>query len=56
MGIQISDCRRREPSILQREFHDATNSSAILRWSIRVKGVRIRGATHNLRERFGASV
>jgi hypothetical protein len=56
MGIQVLDCRRSEPSILQREFHNPPNSSAILRWSICVKGVRICGVAHKLGERFGASV
>src|SRR5712671_438523 len=56
VGIQISDCRGSEPSILQGEFHDAANSSTILRWSICVKGVRICGVAHKLREHFGSSV
>src|ERR1700737_2583837 len=55
VGIQVLDCRGSEPSILQREFHDAANSSAILRWSICVKGVRIRGVAHELREHFGSA-
>src|SRR6266851_7250309 len=55
VGIQVSDCRGSEPSVLQRQFHDATDSSTILRWSICVKGVRIRGVTHKLRKHSGSS-
>src|SRR6266851_5745041 len=56
MGIQVSNCRVSESSILQREFHHPTNSSTIFRWCICVKGIRVRGVAHKLRERFGASV
>ena len=56
MGIQVSNCRVSESSILQREFHHPTNSSTIFRRCICVKGIRVRGVAHKLRERFGASV
>ena len=56
MGIQVSNCRVSESSILQREFHHPTNSSTNFRRCICVKGIRVRGVAHKLRERFGASV
>src|SRR5260370_20620241 len=55
VGIQVLDRRGSEPSILQREFHNPANSSAILRWSICMKSVRICGVAHKLREHFGVS-
>src|SRR5580704_6761293 len=53
--IQVLDCRGSEPSIGQREFYDPANSSPILRGSICVKGVTVRGVTHKLRKHFGSS-
>src|SRR5260370_7286956 len=55
MGIQVSNCRVSESSILQREFHHPTNSSTIFRRCICVKGIRVRAVAHNLCDRFGAS-
>src|ERR1700682_6809836 len=55
VGIQVLDCRGSEPSIGQREFHHTAYSSPILRGSIRVKGVGIRGVTHKLCKHLGAS-
>ena len=54
VGIQVLDCRGNEPGILQSEFDNPANSSAILPWSIWVKSVGICGVAHKLREHFGA--